>query len=142
MVQPTTPSPLVIIPHSDFERQASGRLHDALASGFIKEDTYGELCIDLQWALPFQHEQMIVHINDQIKNATPTLIPNSNVRLSAAPFSTELRLPRLSTSPTTPNYTPPIIGETTRSTHQHQSQRPAHVSPHTFTPPTWIETPI
>jgi len=88
MVHSTSPSLLVIIPHGDFEKQATQRLDDALTSGLIKQDKYLDLCNNLQWALPFQQEQFIVHINDQIRNATPTLIPNPNVRPSAAPFTT------------------------------------------------------
>ena len=89
MVQSTTPSPLVIIPHGDFEKQVFQRLDEALASGFIKQDKYQELRSELQWVLPFQQEQFMVHLNVQIRDASPTLISNPNVRPSAASSTTE-----------------------------------------------------
>ena len=142
MVHSTSPSPLVIIPHGDFEKQATQRLGDALTSGLIKQAIYLDLCKELQWALPFQQEQFIVHINDQIRSATPTLIPNPNVR----PYS-RLRLPRLSTSPTveselhdTDNWWNDKINPSAPIPTSSPS------APHTFTPPTsvtaGIETPI
>ena len=33
-------NPLAIIPHGDYNKQVTRRLDDALASGFIKQDTY------------------------------------------------------------------------------------------------------
>ena len=89
MVQSTTPSPLVIIPHGDFEKQVFQRLDEALASGFIKQDKYQELRSELQWVLPFQQEQFMVHLNDQIRDASPTLISKPNVRPSATSFTTQ-----------------------------------------------------
>ena len=68
MVQPKRP--LVIIPHGDFEKQANQSLDDALASGSIKQDKYRELRYELQWAQPFQQQEFMEHIDNQIRNAT------------------------------------------------------------------------
>ena len=68
MVQPKRP--LVIIPHGDFEKQTNQSLDDALASGSIKQDKYRELRYELQWAQPFQQQEFMEHIDNQIKNAT------------------------------------------------------------------------
>ena len=89
MVHSTRPRPLVIIPHGDYDKQVTRHLDEALASGFIKQDKYQDLCNDLQWVLPFQQGQFMVHLNVQIRDASPTLISNPNVRPSAASFTTE-----------------------------------------------------
>jgi hypothetical protein len=91
MVHSTISSPLVITPHGDYDKQVIRHLDEALASGFIKQDKYRDLYINLQWVLPFQQEQFMVHLNDQIRDASPTLISNRypNVRPSAASFTTE-----------------------------------------------------
>ena len=83
MVHSTSPSPLVIIPHGDFEKQATQRLDDALTSGLIKQAKYRDLCNDLQWVLPFQQAQFSVHLNDQIPSPQSHL-SNPNVQPSSA----------------------------------------------------------
>ena len=83
MVHSTSPRPLVIIPHGDFENQVTQRLDDALASGLIKQAKYRDLCNDLQWVLPFQQAQFHVHLNDQIPSPQSHL-SNSNVQPSSA----------------------------------------------------------
>ena len=83
MVHSTSPSPLVIIPHGDFEKQATQRLDDALTSGLIKQAKYRDLCNDLQWVLPFQQALFNIHLNDQIPSPQSHL-SNSNVQPSSA----------------------------------------------------------
>ena len=83
MVRSTSPSPLVIIPHGDFEKQATQRLDDALTSGLIKQAKYRDLCNDLQWVLPFQQALFNIHLNDQIPSPQSHL-SNSNVQPSSA----------------------------------------------------------
>ena len=83
MVHSTRPSPLVIIPHGDFEKQATQRLDDALTSGLIKQAKYRDLCNDLQWVLPFQQAQFNVHLNDRIPSHQSHL-SNPNVQPSSA----------------------------------------------------------
>ena len=83
MVHSTSPRPLVIIPHGDFENQVTQRLDDALTSGLIKQAKYRDLCNDLQWVLPFQQALFNIHLNDQIPSPQSHL-SNSNVQPSSA----------------------------------------------------------
>ena len=140
MVQSTTPSPLVIIPHGDFEKQVFQRLDDALASGFIKQDKYQELRSELQWVLPFQQEQFMVHLNDQIRNATPTLITNPNVQPSAASFTTETAKTVHVTDDSDPCYTNHWWNDKLSPSAPIPTSTPS--APHTITPPTSVPAAI
>ena len=91
MVQPKRP--LGIIPHGDFEKQANQSLDDALASGSIKQDKYRELRYELQWALPFQQQEFMEHIDNQIRNATrfdSTVDSTQRVKANSTVDSTQL----------------------------------------------------
>ena len=144
MIYSTAPSPLAIIPHGDFEKQVIRRLDDTLASGLIKQDTYQNLCNDLQWALPFQHEQFMEHLNDQIRNATPDLISNPNVRPKVASFTAEVAKTVHVTDDSNLCNTDNWWNDKFNSSAPIPTSSPS--APHTITPPTsvpaGIETPM
>ena len=93
MVHPTSPSPLVFIPHGDFEKQVNQRLGDALTSGLIKQAKCRELSHATMGVLPSSEHQeaFLIHLNNEINpNVQPSF---SNVQPSgttpAAPFQSD-----------------------------------------------------
>ena len=140
MVHSTRPSPLVIIPHGDYDKQVTQHLDEALASGFIKQDKYRDLCNDLQWVLPFQQEQFMVHLNVQIRDASPTLISNPNVRPSAASSTTEAAKTVHVTDDSDLYNTDNWWNDKFSSSAPFPTSSPS--APHTITPPTSVPAAI